>query len=187
MPVLNGFTPSNTLAWRVAEFLFFLFLTLLTGPRRSLSLKLSDIRVHESPIRARPTLIQGHIYFKRIWTRKGGSGPNQKRKPPKQEWVSDTAVIVRISPGSAPQASIVVSVASPSVPPSTLSKAFTFDSLFLTGVEPVTGCSSCQTVHSNPETRNPAPETRNLNLDAKPVTGCTFHQIVHPKPRTVAF
>jgi len=32
---------------------FFFFFTLVTGPRRSLSLKLSDTRVHEPQIRAR--------------------------------------------------------------------------------------------------------------------------------------
>ena len=32
---------------------FFFFFTLVTGPRRSLSLNLSDTRVYEPPIRAR--------------------------------------------------------------------------------------------------------------------------------------
>ena len=35
------------------KLLFFFFFTLVTGPRRSLSLKLSDTRVYEPQIRAR--------------------------------------------------------------------------------------------------------------------------------------
>ena len=35
------------------EIFFFFFFTLVTGPRRSLSLKLSDTRVYEPQIRAR--------------------------------------------------------------------------------------------------------------------------------------
>ena len=38
---------------RAPPVLFFLFLTLVTGPKRSLSLKLSDTRVYEPSIRAR--------------------------------------------------------------------------------------------------------------------------------------
>jgi len=38
---------------RVGRLFFFFFFTLVTGPRRSLSLKLSDTRVYEPQIRAR--------------------------------------------------------------------------------------------------------------------------------------
>ena len=38
---------------------FFFFFTLVTGPRRSLSLKLSDTRVYEPQIRARLVLCGG--------------------------------------------------------------------------------------------------------------------------------
>ena len=39
--------------WRAPGSLFFFFFTLVTGPRKSLSLKLSDARVYEPQIRAR--------------------------------------------------------------------------------------------------------------------------------------
>jgi len=43
---------------RYACFFFFFVFTLVTGPRRSLSLKLSDKRVHEPQIRARDELLR---------------------------------------------------------------------------------------------------------------------------------
>jgi len=44
---------SNPKRWSRAEGFFFFFFTLVTGPRRSLSLKLSDTKVYEPQIRAR--------------------------------------------------------------------------------------------------------------------------------------
>ena len=44
---------SDNWSWRlVRRFFFFFFFTLVTGPRRSLSLKLSDTNVYEPQIRA---------------------------------------------------------------------------------------------------------------------------------------
>jgi len=44
---------SSILQYTIQNFFFFFFVTLVTGPRRSLSLKLSDTRVYEPQIRAR--------------------------------------------------------------------------------------------------------------------------------------
>ena len=51
-PALSPRNPSHPTTL-LSTFFFFFFFTLVTGPRRSLSLKLSDVRVYEPQMRAR--------------------------------------------------------------------------------------------------------------------------------------
>jgi len=53
MVVLGGGAPPSSSAGALPYPTFFFFFTLVAGPRRSLSLKLSDTRVYEPQIRAR--------------------------------------------------------------------------------------------------------------------------------------
>ena len=63
---------------------FFFFFTLVTGPRRSLSLKLSDTRVYEPQIRARleTTETRMHADGKHESEGQGGEQPRQTRPQP---------------------------------------------------------------------------------------------------------
>ena len=75
------FAASASLKWSLAT-IFFFFFTLVTGPRRSSSLKLSDTRVYEPQIRAR----LGTAHFCNALA--GGAERDRARERPVLSWVT---------------------------------------------------------------------------------------------------